>query len=54
MMVRNTFSFVALFAENGTIQIELLNQKNVGNATVHSCLKIQLNLQRCAQLKMQS
>jgi len=34
--------------------IKQLNQKNVGNVTVHSCLKIQLNLQRCAQLKMQS
>jgi len=53
-MVRNTFSFVALIVENGTIQTESLNQKNVGNVTVHSCLKIQLNLQRCAQLKMQS
>jgi len=44
-MVRNTFSFVAIIVVHGTIQIELLNQKNVGNVTVHSCLKIQLNLQ---------
>ncbi len=40
-MVRNTFSIVALIAENGTIQIESLNQKSVGSVTVHSCLKIQ-------------
>ena len=54
MMVRNTFSFVVLFAELGIIQKELLSQKNVGNVIVHSCLKIQLSLQRYAQLKMQS
>ncbi len=52
-MVRNSFSFDVIIAESGTIQIESLNQKSVGNVTTHFYLKIQQNSPRCALLRMQ-
>jgi len=39
-MDKNTSFFGVIIVENGIILIELLNQKNVGNVTNHSYLKI--------------
>lgn len=53
-MDKNTIFLNVTIAGCGTIQTESLNQRNVGNVTIHSHSKIQQNSRKYVQLEMQS